>query len=80
MLPPLLDTEGRVGSAIEPLQMLVRRDLTEACMQSPAPTILLYAHRQMESRVAAILVRVVHAVARAHAESGAASREAQDAW
>ena len=36
--------------------------------------------RQLENRIAAILVRVAHAVARVHAEGGAAARETQDAW
>ena len=66
---------GMVGAAMEPVVMPVRRDLAAGCMETPAPTTLLYVPRQMETRVAAILVRVTQAVIRAHAESGPKSQE-----
>jgi uncharacterized protein (TIGR03084 family) len=78
--PPLLAITGLVGAATIPLDVPVQRDLAEACMATPAPPTLLYVPRQTETRVAAILVRVAHAVVRAHAEAGPDSQETCDAW
>ena len=58
----------------------MQRAALEECTAIPAPPTLLHVPRQMESRVAAILVRVLHAVVRAHAEVGPDGQETQDAW
>ena len=79
-MPALLDVAGRAGHLFEMPEPGIPRAMLEECTGQPAPPTLLHVPRQMESRVASILVRVVHAVVRAHAETGPDGQETQDAW